>query len=750
MNTRTQRHSVRWWLIAGMCGLLSMLGARSELAAVPAPATRPLVGAIRFDAWQSGESPVGDDFIAQLGPRQWRYRLPSFGTEISDTQVRMDEATQANMDQEIALAKAAGIDYWAFNHYLTINRRCLNLYLSSARKSDVKFCLQMGAFFDARAADALNLMKDPSYQRVAGGRPLVYAQTWYMTGDPAAVKPLIDNFRAQAIAAGLQNPYIVSQNFDGGSAATWADYFGLDAIGSYAQGVRGPSFVENSFATLASNSRADWDAYRNTGRQVIPTVMTGWDPRPDPSRLSEPYFGYATPQQISAHLQDAINWCAANPGAVGEANTIQIYAWDEITEGGWLVPGNPAFNSVGNGRLDAIAAVLLGTAPPPPPSPPSPSQFNIGDRVSVINGAHSVRLAPDSSSPKVAWIPEGAVGTVVGGPVGDLSGSVYYQVRWDDAADPTGWAYDFTLGLVASSPSPSGGDVYLSDLPWTYSVNSYGPVERDMSNGYNGAGDGWTITLNGVTYPKGLGVAPYSEVRYALGGQYSTFLSDVGVDDSVGDHGSLVFQVWADGVKLYDSGLMYGPSATQSINVSVAGKQELRLIVTTGGDGGDWDHADWAGARLTQNPTSAGTVTYVSDLSWTSMTNAWGPVERDRSNGQQGAGDGHPLTLNGIVYAKGLGAHDYSEVRYALGGQYASFLSDVGVDDECGSEGSVVFQVWADGVKLYDSGAVTGASATKSVNVSVAGVQELRLIVTDAGDGWAYDHADWAGARLTR
>ena len=162
MNTRTQRHSVRWWRIAAVCGLLIALGARGELAAIPAPASRPLVGAIRFDAWQSGESATDDWLIAQLGPKQWRYRLPNFGTEISDTQVRMDEATPANMDQEIALAKAAGIDYWAFNHLLTRERQCLNTYLASSRKSEVKFCLQMGAFFDARAADAVNLMKDPS------------------------------------------------------------------------------------------------------------------------------------------------------------------------------------------------------------------------------------------------------------------------------------------------------------------------------------------------------------------------------------------------------------------------------------------------------------------------------------------------------------------------------------------------------------------------------------------------------------
>jgi hypothetical protein len=48
------------------------------------------------------------------------------------------------------------------------------------------------------------------------------------------------------------------------------------------------------------------------------------------------------------------------------------------------------------------------------------------------------------------------------------------------------------------------------------------------------------------------------------------------------------------------------------------------------------------------------------------MANLWGPVERDQSNGENGVGDGRTLTLNGTTYAKGLGAHASSDVRYAL------------------------------------------------------------------------------------
>jgi hypothetical protein len=43
---------------------------------------------------------------------------------------------------------------------------------------------------------------------------------------------------------------------------------------------------------------------------------------------------------------------------------------------------------------------------------------------------------------------------------------------------------------------------------------------------------------------------------------------------------------------------------------------------------------------------------------------------------------------------------------------------------------------------------MTGTSATKLVDVSIAGAGELRLVVTDAGNGNTYDHADWALARI--
>jgi regulation of enolase protein 1 (concanavalin A-like superfamily) len=417
-------------------------------------------------------------------------------------------------------------------------------------------------------------------------------------------------------------------------------------------------------------------------------------------------------------------------------------------------------------------------------------------------------------------------------------GSYVYRVRASNSAGDSGYSN------TASVTLPTGSTTFLSDMTWVSSTNGWGPVERDMSVGGSGANDGNPLTLNGVSYSKGLGAHASSRIVINLNKQYSSFLSDIGVDDEEIDSrsSSVVFQVLADGVKVFDSGTLGTTSATRQISLDVSNVTQLTLVVTDAGDGIDYDHADWAGARLQsseapqppQAPTnlvatpvsptqinltwkdvldesgyrmersvdgvsftpiasilagvtsyadsevSQGTLyyyrliasngagdsgysniasattpsgsfqsVYLSDLQWASSTNGWGPVEKDMSVGGSGSGDGHTLTLNGATYAKGLGAHALSDIVYNLNGAYSSFLSDIGVDDETGP-GTVLFQVFADGAKIFDSGIMTQSSATKSINVSVNGVTQLRLHVDNGGDGADYDHADWAGARLLK
>jgi hypothetical protein len=344
--------------------------------------------------------------------------------------------------------------------------------------------------------------------------------------------------------------------------------------------------------------------------------------------------------------------------------------------------------------------------------------------------------------------------------MGQSSRVVLIEVKGDTVVEPT---ETFFVDLISASGAavadPRGvgtifdndaqlQDVFLSDLTPTVAQNGWGPYEKDRSNGETGASDGHTITLNGQTYTKGLGVHAASDLRYALNGQYTSFQADIGVDDEAGANGSVIFSVFVDGEKVYDSGVMTGSSATKQVSLDVTGKQDLRLYVSDASNGNTFDHADWANARLTR-PMIPATQKYLSDLAPVLATNGWGPYEKDRSNGETGGNDGHPITLNGQVFSKGLGVHAQSELKYQLGGAYTHFFSKVGIDDEVGNNGSVIFQVYNGVTKLFDSGVMTGASATQTIDLDITGVDILRLIVTDAGNGNAFDHADWADAQVT-
>ncbi|MCX4532402.1 endo-alpha-N-acetylgalactosaminidase family protein [Streptomyces sp. NBC_00841] len=147
-------------------------------------------------------------------------------------------------------------------------------------------------------------------------------------------------------------------------------------------------------------------------------------------------------------------------------------------------------------------------------------------------------------------------------------------------------------------------------------------------------------------------------------------------------------------------------------------------------------------------PPPPTTDSWASDLDWTAVSNGWGPVERDLSNGETGAGDGSPLTIGGTVYAKGLGSHAPAKIRYYLGGKCTSFTAEVGVDDVQRSAGSVQFGVTADGAEKVKSPVLRAADTAWSLTADVTGAKYVELVVGDGGDGNGNDHADWGNARF--
>jgi PKD repeat protein len=160
------------------------------------------------------------------------------------------------------------------------------------------------------------------------------------------------------------------------------------------------------------------------------------------------------------------------------------------------------------------------------------------------------------------------------------------------------------------------------------------------------------------------------------------------------------------------------------------------------------EQIEYAGTVLVEPPAVSEYV-YLSDLTeLPGQINGWGPIEKDTSNGEDDANDGNEISIGGTVFQKGLGVHAYSEITYDISDHaYTHFSAIVGLDDE-NSFGELAFEVMVDGISQFTSGNMTNADGGIYVNINVEGANELRLIVTDGGNGIGSDHADWADAKL--
>ncbi len=138
-------------------------------------------------------------------------------------------------------------------------------------------------------------------------------------------------------------------------------------------------------------------------------------------------------------------------------------------------------------------------------------------------------------------------------------------------------------------------------------------------------------------------------------------------------------------------------------------------------------------------PSTQGT-NYLSDEQPIYAYTGWGTIVPDKSIG------GATIKLNGVSYAHGLGVNSFAGVEYNLGGVCSRFQATIGVDDEVGTEGTVIFDVYADGTRIFKSSVMAGGSPAQHIDLDVTGVRRLTLGVDDADDGNSYDHGDWANA----
>jgi len=126
---------------------------------------------------------------------------------------------------------------------------------------------------------------------------------------------------------------------------------------------------------------------------------------------------------------------------------------------------------------------------------------------------------------------------------------------------------------------------------------------------------------------------------------------------------------------IYSSKLLSTKPDEQMTKViaNIAGAKKLYLVVTDGGNGNHWDHADWIEPQLTGPKGNL----RLTDLQWVNAASGWETVKINHSVA------GNKLVVDGKEYDNGIGTHASSIIEYDIPAGYDTFSSLVGLDGEC-------------------------------------------------------------------
>jgi hypothetical protein len=224
----------------------------------------------------------------------------------------------------------------------------MELHLKAKNKSKVQFCLLVANHQGAEIVgnnnwmDAVNYwmpyFKDPQYVTV-DGKPLVVL---FGTGDDAINNEQIEKMQQTAIKGGLKNGLSIAGC--GGANVrrkefTHSTHYNLTS--GYSSGS-----AEKPYQLLIDNAKPQWSG--TEAQPYIPVLNSGWDKRPwegptGSNTVEGWYFTGDTPELFQSFLRDAITWLDVNPTKTTKERIVLIYAWNELGEGGYLVPtkGDP-------------------------------------------------------------------------------------------------------------------------------------------------------------------------------------------------------------------------------------------------------------------------------------------------------------------------------------------------------------------------------------------------------------------------
>ena len=166
---------------------------------------------------------------------------------------------------------------------------------------------------------------------------------------------------------------------------------------------------------------------------------------------------------------------------------------------------------------------------------------------------------------------------------------------------------------VLQEPEPPMPDVHISDLEpvqctmaggWKWlarwNSNANPPPQKDLSYAKT------PLQLRGQKFDKGMGVHAACQLVYAIEPEYTAFVAQAGVEESmlaqdngreIASYPSVVFKVFLDGELRAESPIMRISQPPWHFHVPIAkGAKRISLVVTDAGDGNREDRANWVNA----------------------------------------------------------------------------------------------------------------------------------------------------------
>ncbi|MEV4437179.1 sigma-70 family RNA polymerase sigma factor [Streptomyces sp. NPDC049585] len=223
------------------------------------------------------------------------------------------------------------------------------------------------------------------------------------------------------------------------------------------------------------------------------------------------------------------------------------------------VPGLPA----GSASASASTSASPSASPSPSLSPsPSvlPSPTAAGAAGPEASASASRSASPSPSRPRT--------------PGASPAGSKSAPPRLPMAVYP--------LDQLEYAPLGDGGDPELRPAPGGWMWQRYGDLR-----------------IGGTAYRNGASVHAPSSVAVDLNRSCTSYDAFAGIDDMSMGRGAVTFSVFADGTRMWSSGLVEGGQPAKAVHVPLAGRRTLRLVVESRSPYEGAAVADWARGRIT-------------------------------------------------------------------------------------------------------------------------------------------------------